>query len=270
MVDRLLQEHHHRLDLLVDCAGLLPLVVCYQVKRPDQAIADFDTGNAADAASRHQIGQLQAGAAGKYVKLPFCLLCQGGNSQRCILDLQNPDIRMLAQKCAQAGCRKADSEIHRRILNPNRYVNAVSNAPKKPLQLDLGDILDRRRPWLDDFSADRFAHILHSETTSTDMPMDLALARSRKAGMVYITDDTEPNPYDEIAVYWAAVVYELGITLARVSEFGTGCAGTLAVPVLQPAAGSTPKTGETFDVILSSLPANNAAFLVLGISTIPV
>jgi hypothetical protein len=62
----------------------------------------------------------------------------------------------------------------------------------------------------------------------------------------------------------SAYVYEL--PLAHVSEFGAGCAGTLAVPVLQPAAGSTSKTGETFDVVLSSLPVNNPAFLILGLS----
>ncbi len=50
------------------------------------------------------------------------------------------------------------------------------------------------------------------------------------------------------------------------SEFGVGCAGTLGAPVLQPAASSTPKIGETFDVVLSSLPPNNAAFLILGLS----
>ena len=62
----------------------------------------------------------------------------------------------------------------------------------------------------------------------------------------------------------SAYVYELA--LARVSEFGVGCAGTLAVPVLQPAAGSLPRTGATFDVVLSNLPANNPAFLILGLS----
>ena len=34
----------------------------------------------------------------------------------------------------------------------------------------------------------------------------------------------------------SAYAYELMIPLARVSEFGAGCAGTLAVPVLQPAS----------------------------------
>ena len=62
----------------------------------------------------------------------------------------------------------------------------------------------------------------------------------------------------------SAYVYELA--LARVSEFGAGCGGVHAIPVLQPATGSLPKTGGTFDVVLSSLPANQRAFLILGLS----
>ena len=63
----------------------------------------------------------------------------------------------------------------------------------------------------------------------------------------------------------SAYVYE-PLALAPVIEFGAGCPGSLAVPVLRPGAGSTPKIGETFDVVLSSLPANNRAFLILGLS----
>lgn len=51
------------------------------------------------------------------------------------------------------------------------------------------------------------------------------------------------------------------------SEFGADCAGTFAVPVLQPAAGSSPKIGETFDVVLNTrLFTNTPAFLILGLS----
>ena len=56
------------------------------------------------------------------------------------------------------------------------------------------------------------------------------------------------------------------MALARVSEFGAGCAGTLPAPVLQPFAGSSPKIGGTFDVVLSNLPGINPAFLILGLS----
>ncbi len=49
-------------------------------------------------------------------------------------------------------------------------------------------------------------------------------------------------------------------------EFGDGCPGTLAVPSLQTTVGPLPRIGGTFNVILSSLPANNPAFLILGLS----
>lgn len=56
--------------------------------------------------------------------------------------------------------------------------------------------------WLNDFSADHFAHVIHSETSSANMLIDVELARARKAGMIYITDDVLPNPYDSLASYW--------------------------------------------------------------------
>ncbi len=54
--------------------------------------------------------------------------------------------------------------------------------------------------WLNDFTADHFAHIVHTEIA--DMLTDVGFARSRKAGMVYVTDDGLPNPYDTLASYW--------------------------------------------------------------------
>ena len=56
------------------------------------------------------------------------------------------------------------------------------------------------------------------------------------------------------------------IALARVIPFGSGCAGTLGVPALAPQGNSLPKTGGTFEVALSNLPANQRAFLILGLS----
>lgn len=56
------------------------------------------------------------------------------------------------------------------------------------------------------------------------------------------------------------------IALARVIPFGSGCAGTLGVPDLAPQGGSLPKTGGTFNVALSNLPANQRAYLILGLS----
>jgi hypothetical protein len=56
--------------------------------------------------------------------------------------------------------------------------------------------------WLNRYDARRFAHIVHSEAARSDMLSDINLARSRKAGFIYITDDILPNPYDVLASYW--------------------------------------------------------------------
>ena len=79
-------------------------------------------------------------------------------------------------------------------------------------------------------------------------------------------------PNDSDAGLWSGSAYIFvrsgtsWIQQARAIEFGTGCAGTIAVPVLQPTVGPLPKIGATFNVVLSSLPVNNAAFLILGLS----
>jgi hypothetical protein len=56
--------------------------------------------------------------------------------------------------------------------------------------------------WVDHFDASHFAHIIHSEPAIADMLTDLELARTRKAGFVYVTDDVLPNPYNVLPSYW--------------------------------------------------------------------
>ena len=44
------------------------------------------------------------------------------------------------------------------------------------------------------------------------MEIDLDLARTRKAGMIYVTDDVlVPNPWDALATYWGAELGVLGL-----------------------------------------------------------
>jgi hypothetical protein len=61
--------------------------------------------------------------------------------------------------------------------------------------------------WVNDFGADRFAHIIHSQSAWTATL--LATISARKAGMVYVTDDGSPNPYDQFASYWTTEVKAL-------------------------------------------------------------
>lgn len=57
--------------------------------------------------------------------------------------------------------------------------------------------------WSQGGDSSRFAHIVHTELTEESMRATLALARQRHAGMVYLTDDLMPNPYDRLPSYWA-------------------------------------------------------------------
>ncbi len=61
--------------------------------------------------------------------------------------------------------------------------------------------------WVNDFPAGRFAHLIHSSDTWD--PKLVALARKRKAGMLYVTDDLMPNPYDVLPSFWDALVRSL-------------------------------------------------------------
>lgn len=57
--------------------------------------------------------------------------------------------------------------------------------------------------WADALPASHFAHLVHGDATGPDL--SLALARTRKAGMIYVTDDVlVPNPWDALPSYFAA------------------------------------------------------------------
>lgn len=79
--------------------------------------------------------------------------------------------------------------------------------------------------WLASLGADHFAHIVHTEALTADMLNDVQLARSRKAGFVYLTDDVLPNPFDFLPSYWPL---ELA-ALAPVTVPALGPAGRMAL-----------------------------------------
>lgn len=58
--------------------------------------------------------------------------------------------------------------------------------------------------WVDDLTADHFAHMIHSQSGWDEaLP---ALAHQRKAGMLFVTDDIMSNPYDQPPSYWASQI----------------------------------------------------------------
>jgi hypothetical protein len=56
-------------------------------------------------------------------------------------------------------------------------------------------------PWTIKYPASRFWHLVHS-TSSTNAAQAFALSRSRRAGLVYITNDGLPNPWDTVSSYY--------------------------------------------------------------------
>jgi hypothetical protein len=57
-------------------------------------------------------------------------------------------------------------------------------------------------PWNFDYEASHFAHLIHTEPSAATMADYVSLARSRNAGLVYITDDALPNPWNTLPGYW--------------------------------------------------------------------
>lgn len=56
-------------------------------------------------------------------------------------------------------------------------------------------------PWVMRYSADHFWQIIHA-TNLANMPQAIVYAKSRHAGWVYVTDRTEPDPFDLLPSYW--------------------------------------------------------------------
>lgn len=75
-------------------------------------------------------------------------------------------------------------------------------------------------PWLNDFPADRFGHIVYG-LDEDQLLSAISLAVKRKAGWIYLTDDDLPNPYDQLPTYWSELV-EAGSSLVFAAGFESG------------------------------------------------
>ena len=60
--------------------------------------------------------------------------------------------------------------------------------------------------WNANYDRDKFVHLVHTESSSTDMLAHLNLARDRNAGGIYVTNDVMNNPWDILPSYWQAEV----------------------------------------------------------------
>lgn len=55
--------------------------------------------------------------------------------------------------------------------------------------------------WVNGYSPDHFGNIIHTAGIQ-DLSTDLNLAVARNAALVFVTDATLPNPYDQLPSYW--------------------------------------------------------------------
>lgn len=68
--------------------------------------------------------------------------------------------------------------------------------------------------WMRDYPAERICHLVHGVPTVTALRRVLALSRRRRAGWLYATPATLPNPWADLppGPYWAEEVAAIGAT----------------------------------------------------------
>lgn len=65
-----------------------------------------------------------------------------------------------------------------------------------------------RPAWEANYPASKFWHCVHT-CPAADMPAIVALAKSRNAGLIYVTGDVMANPYDTLCSYWDSLCTEV-------------------------------------------------------------
>jgi hypothetical protein len=84
---------------------------------------------------------------------------------------------------------------------------------RRPTAASRGASADRARlasPCASAFPAAHFAHLIHTTVFEDDVFLALDYARTRKVGMVYVTDDVlVPNPWDTLPPYFADQVLDM-------------------------------------------------------------
>jgi hypothetical protein len=72
--------------------------------------------------------------------------------------------------------------------------------------------------WVTNHLARTFCHVVYAVTNEATMTNDISLAKTRNAGWVYITDDTDlSNPYAQMPTYWTNEVnYVRALNMAEV------------------------------------------------------
>jgi hypothetical protein len=58
--------------------------------------------------------------------------------------------------------------------------------------------------WTRNYPATRFANTIYDATSSSQANTAIGLAKSRNAGYVFVTNLSQPNPYDALPSYWSS------------------------------------------------------------------
>ncbi len=92
------------------------------------------------------------------------------------------------------------------ILNPGTQCLEEHAAMADFVMCSEGDVPTYKarvpRPWESKYPG-KLYHAVHG-CPAADMPSVVALAKQRGAGLLYVTDDVMPNPWNVLPTYWAA------------------------------------------------------------------
>jgi hypothetical protein len=133
--------------------------------------------------------------------------------------------------------RQKQSGARLTVLNPGTYspsdcwmsiTNILLNWENAGLSTYQAGYVDY--PWVHQYPADRFWHVLLGVAQS-DMPAALALAKSRNAGWVYLSDSAT-NAYHQLPAYW-------GAETTAITQQGVQAPFATAWPDSSTAAGTT-------------------------------
>jgi hypothetical protein len=110
--------------------------------------------------------------------------------------------------------RQIASYIHQVIPGSAVWLN--SGIYPDQAYMSVGDVLmvfegtyDQYRAvqapsWARNFPATRFANTIYGAASASQANSAISLARSRNAGYVFVTNLSEPNPYDALPSYWSS------------------------------------------------------------------
>ena len=95
------------------------------------------------------------------------------------------------------------------VMNPGTQTNECYMQAADVIQTFEGTYSDyvtgfSQPSWMADFPASRFYNVVHTTPNQADMENAVTLSTQRHIGNIYVTDLTEPNPYDGVPSFWAA------------------------------------------------------------------